>query len=116
MVLVIKMPYIIIEKYVKSRLLSNNIKKIHLTSKFINLLKNCQIITWSKKILKFINDEDGIVEKKSCLNVNRDENFYNFNEDNKNDNNYQYDDYVNNYHKYKKISKSFHYNKRRVNF
>ena len=116
MIFFIKVPYIIVEQYVKSKTLFNNFKNKCLTSNFINILGKCKIYTWSKKILKLINDDkDENIEYKSSLNLLQSEDINSFNEDNNNDNNPQYDDYINKYHNYKKISKSFNYKKKRVN-
>ena len=40
---------------------------------------------------------------------------FKINEDNKNGKNEQFDDYINNYHNYKKTSSSLHYKKKKVN-
>ena len=108
MILVIKMPFLIVEQYVKSRFLSNNITKIGLNSNFLNSLDKSQIFLWSKKILKLISNKNGQFDpNKSSLNLIKDS--LSFNEDNRND----YDDYLNIYHKYKKTSKSLHYRKKK---
>ena len=115
MIIVIKMPYIIVEQYVKSRILNNNIQRMCLNSNFINILGNCKNISWSKKILKFINHKNGKCDpNKSSLNLIKEDNCYRFNDDSKKDSNDRYDDYINNYHKYKKYSKSLHYKKKKT--
>ena len=113
MILVIKMPYIISEQYVKSLILSNIINKVPLTPNVLNALAKCQISSWSKNILKIINNKNKLLnQNKSSLNVIKAESF---NEDNKNGKNEEFDDYINNYHNYKKTSRSLHYKKKKVN-
>ena len=112
MILVIKMPFIKSEQFVKSRFLSNNINTIFLTSYFLNALSNSPIISWSKKILQILNFKDNS-QSKSSLNLVKDENCYSFNDVSKNDN-YDNNDYINEYYNYKKISKSLHYKKKKV--
>ena len=112
MILVIKMPFIKSEQFVKSRFLSNNINTIFLTSYFLNALSNSPIISWSKKILQILNFKD-FSQSKSSLNLVKDENCYSFNDVSKNDN-YDNNDYINEYYNYKKISKSLHYKKKKV--
>ena len=117
MLLVVKMPYIISEQYVKSRFLSNNTKRIPLNLNFLNILENCKIISWSKKILNLLNIKDGIFSlSKSSLNINKGDNCNNFNDDNKNDknDNNEHDDYIDIYYNYKKTSKSLNYKKKRL--
>ena len=115
MLLVIKTPFIIVEQYVKSRFLSNNVQKMSLNSNFINVLGNCKNISWSKKILKFLNHKNGNYDhNKSSLNLIKEDNCYSFNDDSKKENNDRYDDYINNYHRYKKYSKSLHYKKKKT--
>ena len=109
MIIVIKMPFLIVEQYVKSRFFSNNITKIGLKSNLLNVLDKNQIILWSKKILKLINNKNGQFDpSKSSLNLIKD--CFSFNEDKSND----YDDYINIYHKYKKTSKSLYYRKKKI--
>ena len=110
MILVIKMPYIISEQYVKSLILSNIINKVPLTPNVLNALAKCQISSWSKNILKIINNKNKLLnQNKSSLNVIKAESY------NKNGKNEQFDDYINNYHNYKKTSSSLHYKKKKVN-
>ena len=112
MILVIKMPFLIVEQYAKSRFLSNNITKIGLKSNFLNVLDKNQIILWSKKILKLINNKNGQFDpSKSSLNLIKD--CFSFNEDNSNVTN-DYDDYLKIYHRYKKTSKSLYYRKKKA--
>ena len=112
MILVIKMPFLTVEQFVKSRFLCNHIIKIGLRPNFLNILGNSQIVFWSQKILKIINNKNVQFDsKKSSLNLIKD--CYSFNDENKFSNNDYDDDYLNVYHKYKKNSKSLHYKKRR---
>ena len=114
MILVIKMPFLTVEQFVKSRFLCNHIIKIGLRPNFLNILGNSRIVFWSQKILKLINNKNVQFDsKKSSLNLIKD--CYSFNDENKFSNNDYDDDYLNVYHKYKKNSKSLHYKKRRSN-
>ena len=116
MLIVIKMPFIIYEQYVKSYCLSNKIQKFCLNSKFLNALKNLDNIYWSKKILHLLNYKNSKYNEHNqfSLNLVRNEKCFSFNDDNKIDL-YDYDEYIFDYHKYKKSSKLFHYKKKKVN-
>ena len=119
MILVIKLPFIVVEQYVKSRFLANNIEKISLNSTFVNFLGNCQNIFWSKKILKLISAKKGISDpNKSSLNLNllKGESFHDDGNNDRFNRNWRHDEEINNYYKYKKYSKSLHYKKKKSNF
>ena len=116
MTLVIKMPFIVVEQYVKSQFLSNNMKKIFLNSNFLIFLGSYQNIYWPKKILYFINNQlSNSGHNNSCLNLTKGEKIFSFKDDNKKDYHTHFDNYINDYHKYKQYSKSFHYKKKKVN-
>ena len=117
MILVIKMPFIIVEQYVKSRFLANNIEKIFLNANFVNAIGNCQNIFWSKKILRLINMKSGISDQnKSSLNLKKGDSFHDDDKNNKYYKNGRFEDEINDYYKYKKYSKSLHYKKKKSNF
>ena len=50
----IVMPFIIIEQYVKTDLLKNNVKKVELNMNYLNILKNSGSNLWPKKILQLL--------------------------------------------------------------
>ena len=50
----IVMPFIIMEQYVKTDLLKNNVKKVELNMNYLNILKNSGSNLWPKKILQLL--------------------------------------------------------------
>ena len=116
MTLVIKMPFIIVEQYVKSRFLNNNVEKICLNSNFLNKLINCKNITWSKKFLKLINNRNGLAEcsNKSSLNLAKGNSYNDDSKRFKYEKNERCDEYLNDYYKYKKFSKSLHCKRKKI--
>ena len=112
MIINIKMPFIIVEQFVRSDLLSNNMKKVELNLNFLNILKNCGNNLWSKKILQLLDLKSNNHQiKHSNLNLmkvkSKDERNF---EQNK-----RYDDMLANYNKVKKHSKSLHFKLRKSN-
>jgi hypothetical protein len=112
MIINIKMPFIIVEQFVRSDLLSNNMKKVELNLNFLNILKNCGNNLWSKKILQLLDLKSNNHQiKHSNLNLmkvkSKDERNF---EQNK-----SYDDMLANYNKVKKHSKSLHFKVRNSN-
>ena len=64
------MPFIIVEQYVKTDLLKNNMKKIELNMNFLDALKNNRSNLWPKKILQLIdikNDNNSKNKQNSDL-------------------------------------------------
>ena len=110
MVINIQMPFIIVEQFVRSDVLNNNMKKIELNVNFLNILKNSGNNLWSKKILQLLNlKNNNHTINNSNLNLMKvkskdDRNF----EQNK-----RYDDFLANYNKVKKHSKSLHFKVRK---
>ena len=112
MIINIKMPFIIVEQFVRSDLLSNNMKKVELNLNFLNILKNCGNNLWSKKILQLLDLKSNNHQiKHSNLNLmkvkSKDERNF---EENK-----RYDELLTNYNKVKKHSKSLHFKVRKSN-
>ena len=102
----IKMPFLILEQYVKSDVLKNNIKKIELKEHFLNVLKKCGYHLWSEKILQFLglkNNENTV--NNSTLDLIRVKS--------KDDREYlggkHYDEMIRNYNNVKRHSKSLHF-------
>ena len=112
MVINIKMPFIIVEQFVRSDLLNNNMKKVELNLNFLNILKNCGNNLWSKKILQLLDLKSNNHQiNNSNLNMmkvkSKDERNF---EENK-----RYDELLTNYNKVKKHSKSLHFKVRKSN-
>ena len=123
MVLSIKMPYVVVEQYDKSKLLSNNVQKICLSSNLLKLLHNCRNVYWSKRILHLLNFKTNNLEEDDqySLDLWKNESSPIFNcsiNDESKINNIEHEKKIVNYHnyKYKKISKSFHFKKKQVHF
>ena len=112
MIINIKMPFIIVEQFVRSDLLNNNMKKVELNLNFLNILKNCGNNLWSKKILQLLDLKSNNHQiNNSNLNLmkvkSKDERNF---EENK-----RYDELLTNYNKVKKHSKSLHFKVRKSN-
>jgi hypothetical protein len=112
MIINIKMPFIIVEQFVRSDLLNNNMKKVELNLNFLNILKNCGNNLWSKKILQLLDLKSNNHQiNNSNLNLmkvkSKDERNF---EENK-----RYDELLTNYNKVKKHSKSLHFKLRKSN-
>jgi len=105
------LPFIIVEQYVKSDILNNNIKKIDLNMNFLNLIKNIEINLWSKKILQLLDIKNN---NFSNLNSNldlvkvksKDFKYY--------ENDKHFEELTKKYNKVKRHAKSLHFKLRKV--
>jgi hypothetical protein len=107
----IVLPFVTVEQYVKSDLLSNNVKKIDLNLNFLNLLRNVEINLWSKKILQLLdiksNDFQNNNTNLDLLKIrSRDFKYY--------ENDKHFEELSKRYVKVKRHSKSLHFKLRKV--
>ena len=102
--IVIKMPFIFFEQYVKSDTLDNNVKIVELNLNYLKILKNCGKNFWSKKILQFLDLKNN---NHNFNNSNLDLVKVKSNQDYQQDNHYE--ELVKNYNNIKRHSKSLHF-------
>ena len=105
------LPFIIVEQYVKSDVLNNNIKKIDLNMTFLNLIRNIEINLWSKKILQLLDiKNNNFPNTNSNLDLvkvkSRDFKYY--------ENDKHFEDLAKKYNKVKRHAKSLHFKLRKV--
>ena len=107
----IVLPFITVEQYVKSDILSNNVKKIDLNLNFLNLLKNVEINLWSKKILQLLDiKNNNFQNNNSNLDLfkikSKDFKYY--------ENDKHFEELSKRYDKVKRHAKSLHFKLRKV--
>ena len=108
--IVIKLPFIFLEQYVKSDTLDNNVKIIELNLNFLKILKNFGKNFWSEKILQFLDLKNNNIHNISNLELVKVKSNQEYQQQDK-----HYEELIKNYNNIKRHSKSLHFRVRKDN-